>query len=370
MLVQSRKTSPATCCKDILLCNPIIEWHRDQILSVACVLPCGAVKWGVVMENMELWVPIALFCVGICALIWGGDRFVESASWIARQTGVPPFVIGATVVSFATTLPELVVSLLATMEGSVDMAVGNAVGSVSANIGLIMGISLLLLPGETEDQSFAQKGLLMMTATMFLCAFVLDGGIGLFESIVLLSFLFVFLYLNLNSMKMAHLPRAGRACIVRASGREILTNMMMFVLGLAGILLGAELLVDNGIRLARMLGASEAFIGLTFVAIGTSLPELITTLTAIAKKQSSLSVGNIIGANIIDITMILACCSLVSDGKLEVARRTPEFDLPVTLLLMAVAVVPTIRKRRFARWQGVLLLVIYAAYAVFLSFTI
>lgn len=318
---------------------------------------------------MEQLLPVLLFAAGLFALIWGGDKFVDASSWIAEQTGVPKFIVGATIVSLATTLPELIVSLMATMDGSVDMAVGNAIGSVSANIGLIMGLSLLLLPGRVEDAAFWRKGMLMILATAFLGAFLIDGRLRFVESLILLAFLAIFVRLNIASMAAADrgAPGLRRQRRPRPQKREITAKVMGFALGLGGILLGAELLVDNGVRLARMLGAPEALIGLTFVAVGTSLPELITTLSAVAKREPSLSVGNIIGANIIDITLILASCAMVSDGTLLVDIRTAAMDIPVTLVLMLICVLPAIARKRFGRWQGALLLLVYGAYMAILA---
>ncbi len=315
---------------------------------------------------MELWLVGVLFLAGLVALIWGGDTFVSAASWIAERTGIPKFVIGATIVSLATTLPELTVSLMATVDGSVDMAVGNAIGSVSANIGLIMGISLLVLPAKLEDNSFWAKGAVMIASSAFLGAFIIDGKLGVLESILLMLWLLVFIRLNLRSMKQSQENRLPR---IRSTFGETVFHLIKFVLGLAGIFLGANLLVDNGSRLAIAIGVPEALVGLTFVAVGTSLPELITTLTAIAKREPSLSVGNILGANIIDITMILACCAFASGGTLSVSAQTSNLDLPLALLLMVIAVVPAVLRRRFSRWQGVVLLLTYGAYVTHLALT-
>lgn len=312
---------------------------------------------------MELWLIGALFSAGILALVWGGNAFVTAASWIAQHTGIPKFVVGATIVSLATTLPELCVSMMATMDGAVDLAIGNAVGSVSANIGLIMGISILFLPAKLEDHSFWSKGAVMIASTAFLGAFIIDGRLGLLESGILMFWLVVFIRLNLRSMKEAQsrdtLPAPARK-------GELLGKLAQFGLGLAGILIGANLLVDNGSRLALAFGVPEALVGLTFVAVGTSLPELITTLTALVKREPSLSVGNILGANIIDMTMILSSCALISGGTLRVNPQTSNLDLPVCLLLMLIAVIPAVLKRKFSRWQGCLLLVLYGCYVAYL----
>ena len=140
----------------------------------------------------------------------------------------------------------------------------------------------------------------------------------------------------------------------------------MFAIGLAAIVVGSRLLIDYGSELALLLGVPSSIIGVTMVAIGTSLPELVTTLTAIAKKEASMSVGNIIGANVIDLTMILPVCSAVSGGTLTIGSQTTALDLPVCLALCCVAVVPPLLKGKFYRWQGVLMLAVYAAYVVIL----
>lgn len=308
------------------------------------------------MENI---IAAGLFLAGLAALVWGGDNFVEAASHIAERTGIPKFIIGATVVSVATTLPELLVSLMATMDGSIDMAVGNAVGSVSANIGLILGISLLILPGCPEDGGFWKKSLLMIAATVVLAVSVSDGTLALWESAVLLVLLVLFIRQNLCGKREPEGTRRGKE---RLGGYAA-----QFFLGLAGILAGADLLVDNGARIARIFGVPEALIGLTLVAVGTSLPELITTITALAKGEPSLSVGNIVGANVIDITLILSLCAFASGGALSVAERTASLDLPVALALMLVAVLPALLRKKFSRWQGALLLMIYGAYISFVT---
>ena len=143
-------------------------------------------------------------------------------------------------------------------------------------------------------------------------------------------------------------------------------KLAMFALGITAIVIGSRLLIDYGSELALLLGVPSAIIGVTMVAIGTSLPELVTTLTAIAKKEASMSVGNIIGANVIDLTMILPVCSAVSGGRLTIGSQTTALDLPACLLLCCVAVLPPLFKGKFYRWQGVLMLALYAGYVVLL----
>ena len=312
---------------------------------------------------MTIAITLLLFAIGLALIIKGGDAFVEAASRLAAATGIPKFIIGATIVSVATTLPEITVSLLATVHGEREIAIGNAVGSVCCNIGLILGLALLLRPPKVHKQELRSKGLLMAGATAFLWAFTLNGHLSLLESLVLLG---IFGYFLFSSVQQSKDHREEREKISRRQG---LWEICVFVLGATAIVLGAHLLVQNGVILAGLLGISDEVIGLTMIAVGTSLPELITALTAIRKNESSLSVGNIFGANIIDITLILAACTGASGGGLEMAAATAWVDLPVCLGLMGVVLLPAWRKGKMKRWQGGTLLALYGIYVVCLVVT-
>ena len=304
---------------------------------------------------MEILLAVVLFGVGLALIVKGGDVFVDAATWMAEVTGIPKFLIGATVVSLATTLPELLVSWMATARGSVELAIGNAVGSVTANTGLILGVSVLCMPAVVEISSFRFKGLLMMLATAVLGIFCWDGTLGLLEGLLLYGIVIVFMVHNVREGKTA-MTGEDQHRQDRPDRKTVVENLVRFVIGAAAIVFGANLLVRYGSELARILGVSEKIIGLTMVAIGTSLPELVTTITAIVKREASMSVGNILGANIIDMTLILATCTLVSGGTLTVSPSTVSLDIPVSLLCMAIAIVPTLLRKRFSRIQGVALL--------------
>lgn len=308
----------------------------------------------------------ALFIVGLLLIIKGGDIFVDAASFIAETTGIPKIIIGATVVSLATTLPELLVSLLATFDGAYDMAIGNAVGSVTANLGLIMGVSLLWLPGEVSRRSIFDKSLLMIASTLVLWYLCREGSLTTWpDSLLLYGLTLLFFALNIYSAFQNNAGRVERANTV-VELKELLLHLGMFVLGAAMIIIGSNLLVDNGIVLARLIGVSEKLIGLTLVAIGTSLPEFVTTVSALVKRESSLSIGNILGANILDMTMILASCAFASAGSLPINLQTLRLDIPISLLLMVVATIPALVARRFFRWQGAVMLAIYLGYVTVL----
>lgn len=307
-------------------------------------------------------VAAVLFVVGLVLTIKGGDWFVDSASWFAEATGIPKFVVGATIVSFATTLPELLVSVRAAMNGSAQLAIGNAVGSVTANTTLIMGVSLVAMAGVINRKSFSLKGSLLLAAIIGLTVLSLNNSLPTWSAYVLWAIFLVFMISNLIEGKKG----AEGDEIDAHEKKEIPSKVLFFIIGTASIVFGAEFLVSSGKTIATEIGISETIIGFTVIALGTSLPELVTTLTAIRKKESSLSVGNIIGANIIDTTLILPLCAVINGKALPVERVNLVFDFPVCIAACAVAIVPTIIQGRFKKWQGIALLSIYGIYMLML----
>lgn len=317
--------------------------------------------------SSSLIITIVLFLLGLVLIIKGGDWFVDAATWMAEASGLPKFLIGATVVSMATTLPEIIVSTMAAAEGSTDMAIGNAIGSVTANTGMIMAISLIFMPIAIRLSQFSVKGILMVVSTLVLWLLCRDGVLSLTESLIVLVLFVLFITENIRSAKnLSQEEHTDKAVPVDKSKQALLKNVALFVLGAACLVVGSNLLVDNGTVLATLLGVSERIIAVTMVAIGTSLPELVTAITAIVKKQSSMSVGNILGANIIDITIILPLCALISGNGLQIAaqsvRQTVYLDMPMCVLETAIAVIPTILHKRFTKLQGIVMLALYIAY--------
>ena len=311
---------------------------------------------------MDTVITVALFALGLLLIIKGGDCFVDAAVCIANATGIPKFIIGATVVSLATTLPELTVSVTGVIDGELDMAVGNAIGSVTANIGLIMGISLVCLPAVIKRSQFWPKAVLMVAASALLWLTCSGGELTLTEGLLLLVIFALFIYDNIRSAKQ-NISSEERESVDKKALPKML---LLFVLGIAAIVVGSQLLIDYGCKIAVLLGVPSAIIGVTMVAIGTSLPELVTTITAIAKKESSMSIGNIIGANVIDLTLILPICSMVAGGGLKIAEQSYALDMPVCLGVGLLAILPPLITGKLHRWQGVLLLLCYAAYVAVL----
>ena len=314
---------------------------------------------------MEIAITVLLLIVGLVLIIKGGDFFVDAASWMAEASGIPKLIVGATVVSFATTLPELLVSIFAALDaraaealspgsgiGMVDMSIGNAIGSVTANLGLIMGIALVAIPMAIRRKDYMLKMILMLVAAaVTVCFSLFDNGVGMVASILLIIIFVIAMYDNIHEAVVAVKGGAkGQQLDEPVTKKAVITNVVKFLIGAVGTVAGAQLLVDNGSALASMCGVSDRVISVT--------------LTAIAKKQGSLSAGNIIGANIIDLTLILPVCALIYGSKLPASPTVAMVDIPACLIIGILSVVPTLITKKFSRWQGVLMLAAYAVYIV------
>lgn len=333
---------------------------------------------------MELFLAIFLFLVGLALIVKGGDAFVDASSAIAEASGIPKFIIGATIVSIATTLPELIVSLLAASKGSYEMAIGNAVGSVTANTGLIMALSLVCIPMMMKRKNFMFKGILLLFTMTLLLFLSIDGKLYWYEGIILIAIFGLFIWENVREAKKATQNDKLTSGEILSNGEEVETpeeekkekltkkqwiiNIVKFVLGAAGIVIGSQLLVNKGTFLATYIGIPEKVISLTAIAIGTSLPELVTCITSIIKKESSLSVGNVLGANIIDTTLILPLCAFISGGALPVSRGTVIYDIPAFLIIGLITLIPSFITQKFRRWQGIACMILYVAYILLTCF--
>lgn len=311
---------------------------------------------------MSIWVELLLFVIGLVLIVKGGDLFVDAASWIAEVSGIPKFIVGATIVSLATTLPEMIVSVMAAVEGKVDMAVGNAVGSVTANTALIFAIAVLFMTVELTRRQYLTKSVILIASSAVVLLASLTGQFQFWGTIVLFLLFFAFIFENVKQAKL----EMHDAEMPEFSGKELAKNIAMFVFGAAGIVVGSRLLVDSGSAIAAYLGVPESIIAVTLVAVGTSLPELVTTITSIIKKQSSLSAGNIIGANIIDLCLILPLCDLVSAEKLPISHQSIVLDMPVCLLVVVTCVLPMLLRQKSSKVQGAVLLVLYIGYLIVL----
>ena len=316
-------------------------------------------------------VPVLLFLLGFALLIKGGDWFVDGSVGIAHRFHLPELLIGATVVSIGTTLPEVMVSSQAAAEGIAGISYGNAIGSVICNTSLIAALTVAIRPGRVDPKTFR-----LPTAFFFLAALsyaVIAWTMGRFDRWIGVCYLCVFVgYMILSTVQMKKHPELAEEDAVEESGEQPLwKELLALVVGAAAIAIGARFLVDNGTKIAAALGVPDSVIGLTMVALGTSLPELITAITSLAKGHGALSLGNVIGANLFNIVLVSGMAITISPFAVPAEKTIAGFnsslivDLPVMLAVMAILCLPPLRRGKMARWQGVLLLCVYAAFTAY-----
>ena len=318
---------------------------------------------------MLVWtIPYILFFLGFVMLVKGGDWFVDASVWTARVTGLPEVIIGATIVSIATTLPELFVSAIASFEGHPDIALGNAVGSVICNTGLILGVTTLISPSRIiNPRIFCLNGFLLAAYGLVFCYLAADGMISKADSVLLLLLFAAYILTNIAVIRYKKSDsRIGSNPGTRPVPRDTALNLAKFALGITLIVLGADMLVEYGSAIAILIGVPERVISLTLIALGTSLPELATSLSALMKGHKFISMGNIVGANILNLSMVMGVSSHFAD--MPVKPHTLYLDLPVTVILIALLLVPCMIKKRTSRPQSVLMVSIYAAYILLLGY--
>lgn len=318
---------------------------------------------------------VYLFVFGLIMLIKGGDWFVDSATAIARRFKLPELLIGATVVSIGTTLPEVMVSATAAFDGQGGMAYGNAIGSIICNTSLILAITVSVRPGKIDRNSMILPVTFfgISTAVYLVSAYVF----GHFYRVTGIILLCIFVtYMVLTVLQMFRNKKKDESLSLDEIEEEesaekpesLIKSIIFLIVGAAVIALGSDLLVDNGIVLAEWLGVPNTVISLTFIALGTSLPELVTAITSLLKGHGALSLGNIIGANLFNLVLVsgVATTILPFDVPAEsMIGSTPMsliVDIPVMLLVMLVLVVPALIRRRLSRIQGISLLAIYAGF--------
>ncbi len=310
-------------------------------------------------------IPVLLFIVGLLFLIKGGDWFVDGASALARRFHLPELLIGATVVSIGTTLPEVMVSTMSALSGHGEIAYGNAIGSVICNAALIAAITIAVRPGRVDPKTLKTPVAFFFAAAAIYC--IAAYVFGRFTRVMGIIMLAVFVaYMAANVLQMKNTP-AGEQ---EASEEEmpLAKTLILLVLGAVLIAVGANLLVDNGTLIAQALGVPESVIALTFVALGTSLPELVTAVTSLVKGHSDLSLGNIVGANVFNLVLVsgmsitLAPFTIPQSATLFGINSSLVLDLPVMLAVMLILTVPALVKGKLNRAQGILLLAIYAAF--------
>lgn len=318
-------------------------------------------------------VPVLLFALGLALLIKGGGWFVDGATGIAHRFHIPELLIGATIVSAGTTLPEVMVSAASALSGHGEIAYGNAIGSIICNTALIAAITVAVRPPKVEGAS------LKVPVLFFFGAAAVYAGVayflGEFTRLVGAVLLAIFAaYMVYNVLRVKNQPQQEAEKSPMEEFSSPIRDVVKLVIGAAAIAWGADLLVDNGTLIAQALGVPESVIALTFVALGTSLPELVTAITSLAKGHGALSLGNIIGANLFNLVLVSGLSVLLSpfavpSGKLIAGMNASlALDIPLMFFVMAFLTLPAVFRGKLQRWQGVTLLCVYAAYIGFQFF--
>lgn len=318
-------------------------------------------------------IPVLLFALGLVLLIKGGDWFVDGATGIAERFHVPEIIIGATVVSIGTTLPEVMVSATSALTGHGEIAYGNAIGSIICNTALIAAITVAVRPGPVDTKSLKTPVLFFfLSAAVYCLNAYISGYFSRVLGIVLLAIFVLYLYVTVRQGFRSSAPEEEAEAEELEKAKEISMGkaIVLLVVGAALIAVGADLLVDNGTLIAQALGVPESVIALTFVALGTSLPELVTAITSLAKGHGALSLGNVIGANIFNLVLVsgvsttLAPFRIPQSSTIGGMNASLVLDIPLMLFVMAFLCLPALATKKLSRYQGIVLLAIYAAFCV------
>ena len=294
---------------------------------------------------------------GLIGLFFGGEALVRGSVGIARRLAIPPLLIGLTVVGFGTSTPELLVSVDAAWRGVPDIALGNIIGSNIANILLIVGLTALVWPITVMGATLRRDTLVMVAAAVALLPIFALGFMGRLSGIILVAGLVGYLVWAYRTP-----GEAAAEDDTLPAPSSTLNSVLWVIGGLVVLMVGARFLVDGSVNIARGFGVSEAFIGLTIVAVGTSLPELATSLIAAFRRQSEIAIGNIVGSNIFNVLGILGITAVIT--PIPVADRFLSFDLPVMIAVSLVLMALLLTRPQIGRWMGVALLAGYLAYVL------
>lgn len=313
---------------------------------------------------------VLLFILGLILLIKGGDWFVDASVDISHKFKLPEILIGATVVSIGTTLPEVMVSGTSALKGISSIAYGNAIGSIICNTALISAITIAISPAKIEkDKLIIPVVFFFVSAVFYSAVAYFTGEFSRVVGIILLSIFVAFMIISTRSSIKA--SKLADAEIKEKEEINIVKSIIFLIIGAGLIAFGANLLTDNGIIIAEGLGVPSSVIALTFVALGTSLPELVTAITSLIKRHGALSVGNIIGANLFNLVLVsgvavtLKPFSIPSEKLIGGMNASLVVDIPVMFAVMLILTLPAVLRGKLSRIQGILLLGIYAAFCVF-----
>ena len=313
-------------------------------------------------------ITILLLFVGLALLIYGAELLVRGASALATSVGISRLVVGLTVVAFGTSSPELAVSVMSAWKGQPGIALGNVVGSNICNVLLILGLSAVVSPLVVAHQVVRLEVPIMICTSVLLILFALDGELVRWEGTLLFAGVISYTIWTVRRSRrdLRDQPEADVAVPVMSSRTR---QLCQIITGLALLILGSKWLVDGAVAIARNLGVSELVVGLTIVAVGTSLPELATSVVASLHGERDIAVGNVVGSNIFNILCVLGMATLVSPSGLAVPPAALTFDLPVMLAVAVVCLPVFMAGHRIDRWEGLIFLGYYVVYVLFLVLT-
>lgn len=309
---------------------------------------------------MSVFLVVILIIIGFVLLVFGGNLMVDSALRVSKNTGLSKALVGATFVSLITTLPEFLVSVFSTSRGATELAIGNIMGSLLFNFFIIIGIMLLFSNQLKTPTEFLNKISIALFTLIVLLVFGLDKQITLAEGLI---FLFIFVFFMFNQYALAKKETFEKPNINK--DYKIWVDLLIAIIGSIFIVAGAKLVVDKGIALSNMLNIPEHIVGVTIIAIGTSLPELVTCIISIRKKAVALSIGNILGTLIMNITLLMGTNALLTGGMLRISSEVAYLIIPLLTLGMCVFGLSLAIKRRFYPWQGVLFLMCAVGFYVY-----
>jgi cation:H+ antiporter len=302
---------------------------------------------------------------GLILLVLGGEGLVRGSSALASRFGVTPLLIGLTIVAFGTSSPELVVSLQAALKGNSDISLGNIIGSNIGNIGLILGISALIMPLKVQVQIIRKEIPFMILISVLIAALILTvDSFSFVHGLIFFLMLIAYIFFAIKNSKKEVI---AEEIIEEYTPQKLnaVLSIVYIIAGLAGLIFGSDLFVKGAVEVAKIFGISDLVIGLTIVAVGTSLPELVTSVIAAIKKETDIAIGNIVGSNIFNILGILGITGMVKEINLNSITYA---DLGI-FLLFAVIILPLSRtKFVLQRWEGALLLAVYAGYVAYLVY--
>lgn len=309
-----------------------------------------------------MWV-FVVFILALILILKGGDLLVEASIWLAKKAKIPSVVVGATVVAIATTFPEMSVSVMSGISGQETLAINTAIGSMMSNFALVLGLSFCCFPSRIEKAGIVKRFVYFLFSIFILFALGVDQKLGLFDAIILLIVFVGFIVLNLSMAKKEKEPEFN----LENLPSWWKTIVQFFVSALA-IGYGANVLVSNVENLSKVLNVNEGLIGTFIIAVGTNIPEFVTTLTSIRLKDSGIGIGNIFGSSIIDATLLISATMFSSKNSFVVLPRgLLLLTIPMLILITSIIVFPILKKEKSGRIQGLILVVLFVLYSIILS---